>query len=220
VLGVCSETDKRYLQNLGVDAPVHVLPNGANPPAAPVRRVATPPRLGFIGIFDYVPNRRGVEWFVRHCWPRVKREVPDARLRLVGRYSDGPLRPLGEGIDGLGFLPEVADEISSWSAMIVPVRVGAGTRGKIAHGFSLKCPIVSTSLGAYGYDAEDGHTMYLADSAEDFAAACIHAIRNPDFAVAMAERAWQQFLDKWTWVAIRPRVWAAADECLRLSERG
>jgi polysaccharide biosynthesis protein PslH len=219
VLGVCSEQDKRYLQDLGVQAPVHVLPNGADPPAIPpVRRVATPPRLGFIGIFDYEPNRAGIEWFVRDCWPLVKREVPAARLRLVGRLSDSQLKPEGEDIDGLGFLPDVADEINSWSAMVVPVRAGAGTRGKIAHGFSLKCPIVSTSLGAYGYDARDGHTMSLADSAEAFAAACVAAIRNPAAADAMAERAWREFLEKWTWNSIQPRIWAAADECLRLSE--
>ncbi len=94
VLGVCSEADKRYLESLGVTAPLHVIPNGSERPATvPVRNRATPPRIGFMGIFDYQPNAAGVHWFVKDCWPRIKREVPDARLRLVGRDTDGPSKP-------------------------------------------------------------------------------------------------------------------------------
>ena len=32
---------------------------------------------------------------------------------------------------------------------------------------------------------------------------------------AMAERAYAAFLEKWTWDAIAPKVWAAAEDCLR-----
>lgn len=218
VLGVCSDADKRYLQTLGVKTPAHVIPNGSERPAATlVRRLATPPRIGFVGIFDYWPNLSGIQWFAKECWPRIKREIPGARLRLVGRYSDGPSKVEGSDIDGLGWVGEVAEEIATWSAMVVPIHVGAGTRGKIVQAFSLKCPVISTTLGAYGYEAQDGQIMSLSDSAEGFAEACVRAIRQPAAAAAMAERAWQQFLEKWTWEAIQPRVWSAAEDCLQRS---
>ena len=221
VLAVCSEADKRYLEKLGVKASLHVIPNGsARPSALPIRKVATPPRIGFIGIFDYEPNLEGIRWFAKECWPRVKREVPDVRLRLTGRYSDGPLKPPGADIDGLGWVADVADEIATWSAMVVPIRRGAGTRAKIAHSLSLKCPVVSTSLGAYGYQFTNGCEAYIVDSAEDFANACVRAIRQPGEAAELAERAWQRFLENWTWEAIRPRIWAAVEDCLRLSAGG
>ena len=218
VLGVCSENDRRYLQGLGVTAPIHVIPNGYERPSGiPVRTITTPPRIGFIGIFDYEPNLDGIQWFARECWPQIKREVPDTRLRLVGRFSDGPLKPAGPDIDGLGWVEDADAELNTWSAMIVPVRLGAGTRGKIAHAFGRKCPVVSTTLGAYGYGVANGRELFLGDSASDFASACVRAIRQPSEAAEMAERAWQQFLEKWAWDAIRPRVWAAAEDCLRLS---
>lgn len=221
VLGVCSELDRRYLESLGVSAPIHVIPNGFDLPAKELpRRPANPPRIGFIGIFDYGPNLEGIRWFAKHCWPHVKREVPEARLRLVGRESDGPLKPDGVDIDGLGFVEAADEEIATWSAMIVPIRTGAGTRGKIAQAFSLKCPVVSTSLGAYGYEPADGREMRVADDPENFTKACVRAIQRPEEAAAMAQRARQQFLEKWTWDAIRPRIWAAAEDCLRLSGRG
>lgn len=219
-LAVCSDADKRYLQSLGVSASIHIIPNGSErPAAAPLRRPVTPPRIGFIGIFDYEPNASGVAWFARECWPLIRREVPDVRLRLVGRDSDGPLKPEGPGIDGLGWVDDVADEASTWSAMIVPIRVGAGTRGKIAQAFGLKVPLVSTSLGAFGYDATDGDVMYLADSASAFTRACVRTLRDPDAAQAMTERAWHAFLDRWTWDAIAPRIRAVARDCLNAQER-
>ncbi len=218
VLGVCSEVDRRYLQSLGVTTPLHVIPNGSERPAAvPIRNRANPPRIGFMGIFDYPPNAAGVRWFVKECWPRIKRDVPDARLRLVGRDTDGPSRPPGPDIDALGWVSDVTPEVATWAVTIVPIQVGAGTRSKISHAFSLKCPVVSTTLGAYGYDARNGDLMHLADSAQTFADACVRAIRDPAAAEAMAERAWRAFLERWTWEAIRPRIWAAAEECLRIS---
>lgn len=219
VLTVCSEEDKDYLNRIGTQAIVHVVPNGFDRPLVePVRSPATPPRIGFIGLFDYLPNREGIHWFVNKCWGRIKREIPDARLRLVGSGSDGPFKPAGPDVDGLGWLENPSDEINTWSGMIVPLHAGAGTRIKIAQAFSQKCPIISTTFGAYGYGALNGREMYLADSAEEFSRRCISVIREPEIAAQMAERAWGQFVQRWTWDAIRPRVWAAAEDCLRRTE--
>jgi glycosyltransferase involved in cell wall biosynthesis len=176
-------------------------------------------RLGFIALFEYFPNRDAIEWFVKKCWPHIRSEIPGVRLRLAGLGSDGPYVPIAPDIDGLGWITNPAKEICTWSAMVAPIRIGGGTRVKVAQAFSQKCPLVSTSLGAYGYAPVDGHNMYLADSAEAFSAACIRAIREPKNTADMAERAWHEFLEKWTWNAIYPAVWATAEDCLRKNMR-
>jgi glycosyltransferase involved in cell wall biosynthesis len=221
VLTVCSEEDKQYLEQIRTEAPVHVIQNGFEAPMnEPIYSPVTPPRLGFIGLFDYFPNRDGIEWFIRQCWPLIKRQVPQIRLRLVGRDTHGLLQHSDPDIDRLGWLEDTSEEIKTWSAMVVPIRVGAGTRIKIAHGFSQKCPVVSTTFGAYGYGAVNGREMYLADSAEEFANACIRVIQDPQSATQIADRAWRQFLAKWTWNSIRPLVRAAVNGCLERSSVG
>jgi glycosyltransferase involved in cell wall biosynthesis len=216
VLTVCSEEDKQYLNRSGVNVPIQVVPNGFEKPSTePIHCPVAPPRIGFIGLFEYLPNRDGVQWFVDKCWPRIKSVVPGARLRLIGQGSREFAKTLGPDVEGLGWVENASQEMSSWSAMLVPIRMGAGTRIKIAYGYSQKCPIVSTSIGAYGYGATNQKQMYLADSAADFANACMRAIGMPNEAAEIAQRAWLEFQDKWTWDAIRPRIWAAVEDCLR-----
>ncbi|HZQ46804.1 MAG TPA: glycosyltransferase, partial [Verrucomicrobiae bacterium] len=163
---------------------------------------------------SYQPNLSGVQWFIKECWPRIKREIPNARLRLAGKDTDGLLKPIAPDVDALGWLTEPAEEIATWSAMIIPLRFGAGTRIKIADAFSRKCPVVSTRLGAFGYDVQNGRELLLADSPAEFAAACVSLVRDPAQASAMAERAFAGFLEKWTWEAIAPRVKIAAEDAL------
>ncbi|MBA2271174.1 MAG: glycosyltransferase, partial [Chthoniobacterales bacterium] len=119
--------------------------------------------------------------------------------------------------DALGFVEDPAAEIATWSAMVIPIRLGAGTRVKIADGFSRKCPVVSTQLGAFGYDVQHGLELLLVqdDDPVGFASACVSLLADPAKARAMAERAYAAFLEKWTWDAIAPRVWDAAEDCLR-----
>jgi glycosyltransferase involved in cell wall biosynthesis len=212
-LAVCSEQDRDYL---GGVKRAHVIPNGFERPAVePVRNPCKPPRIGFIGLMDYPPNLDGTRWFIRECWPMIKREISDARLRLVGKWRDDSLKPQGPDIDCLGWVADPTEEIETWSSMIVPVHTGAGTRIKIAEAFSRKCPLVSTRLGVFGYDVQDRTELCIADTPENFSAACLRLIRDPVESAAMAERAWRRFLGEWTWDAIAPRIWSAAEECLR-----
>lgn len=215
-LSVCSERDRKYL---GGGSEIYVIPNGfPKPISEPRRSPVRPARFGFIGLFNYMPNLEGVRWFIRECWPLIKKEIPDALLRLIGKDTDGELQPVGQDVQGLGWIADPAAEIATWSAMIIPVLHGAGTRVKIADAFSRKCPVVSTPLGAYGYEVKDGRELRLAGNGADFAAACVALARHPEQGQALAENAWHRFLQNWTWESITPRVRAAAEHCLNTNK--
>jgi glycosyltransferase involved in cell wall biosynthesis len=213
VIAAASEDDRRYLGNV---AGITVIPNGFNQPARQHPKVASdPPRIGFIGTLKWFPNRDGVEWFIKDVWPHVKSEVSTARLRLIGDGSNGPIASSGPDIDGLGWVEDPEREIASWSAMIVPVRCGAGTRVKIVEAFSKKCPVVSTLLGAFGYDVRSGEDILLADEPRDFASACVLLLRDAGLGAKVSENAWNKFLRKWTWDAIGESVFDAVEQSQR-----
>jgi len=200
VATVCSDDDRRYL---GEAPNVVTVPNGfAVPSAIPDHRPGKPPRLGFIGLLSWEPNVDGIEWFIDEVWPSVKKDVPDARFRIVGGGSTRDYSKTGPDIDCLGYVDDPTGEIASWSAMIVPLRMGGGTRVKIAQAFGLRCPVVSTSLGAFGYEVTSGKEVLLADGASDFSEACVGLIRDEATAAAMADNARKAILARWTWDAI------------------
>jgi len=212
VIIVCSRDDQRYL---GDFSRIHVIPNCfTHPPQEPHYAPSKPFHLGFIGNLNFMPNRFGIEWFIRDVWPLIKRDVPDAHLHLVGKGSDGDIAHLGPDIEGLGWVEDTSLEIASWSAMIVPIHMGSGTRVKIAEGFSRKCPIVSTSLGAFGYDVVNGEDILIADNAQDFASACILLLRDRLLGSRISENAWGKFLKYWTWDSISESVFNAVKMCL------
>ena len=212
-LCVCSQADRKELG--GLDK-VFVLPNGFSAAEKPsVRQPSVPPCIGFVGAFQYRPNREGMNWFIEHVWPEILRSIPQARLRLVGAGCENLLWPLNQNIDCLGFVKDMEPEMAAWSLSVVPVFVGGGTRIKIAEAFSRKCPIVSTTMGAHGYGAVDGREMFLADSATDFSEKCLRILTDPQLGEALAENGWQCFQENWTWDSFAGRVGEVIESVLR-----
>jgi glycosyltransferase involved in cell wall biosynthesis len=107
-----------------------------------------------------------------------------------------------------------ADEIASWSMLIVPIFIGGGTRIKIADAFSRKCPVVSTPLGAYGHEVVHGRELLLAESPEDFADQCLRVVARPVEAQQRVEAAYAKFLRDMTWELTAQRVQVAAQSAL------
>ena len=203
-MAVCSEPDRAHFGN---SKRVFVIPNGFDAPSEnPVRHPFYPVRVGFIGSLEYPANAKGLRWFLRHVWPRVLKSVPNATLRLVGRGSTNPEWSGAPNVDGLGWVAETDAEIATWSFTIVPVFEGGGTRVKISNAFSRKCPVVSTRLGAYGYDVANDRELLLADSVADFVSACLRMLHDEGVADRLANNAWNSFLEKWTWDSSEARL--------------
>lgn len=199
-LTVCSDEDKKYFNKC---THVHVVPNGYEKPSIePVYAPVTPCRLGFIGSFGFEPNYDGIRWFIKKIWPIIKSHEPDARLRLAGKNNGHDFQTMGMDIDELGYVEDPKNEISSWTAMIVPIRIGAGTRVKIAEAFSRKCPVVATTLGAYGYEVRNSHEIMIANEAKEFAFACIRLMKDREYGKRISENAWNIFIHKWSWEAV------------------
>jgi glycosyltransferase involved in cell wall biosynthesis len=212
---VCSEADKNLL---GGSDRIHVIPNGFKKPAEkPVFGERNPLRLGFIGALSYFPNEDGLKWFGREVWPKILNQIPQARFRIIGRlpkiaaFLDQP------GFEPLDYIEDPTEEIASWSAMVVPLRFGGGTRLKIVEGFSRMCPMVSTPLGAYGIDVTDGKDILLAEQPDNFKEKCIQLLNQPMLGLRLAENGWSLYLKKYTWDVISEAVQATVSDCLEQS---
>jgi glycosyltransferase involved in cell wall biosynthesis len=219
IISVCSDADKKIFTK---EDRTLVIRNGYQLPEnfSPDNNLKlSEPRIGFIGTLEYPPNLHGIRWFIDNVWPNVKQKIPEARLRLIGKKTDTLIDFSELNIDGLGWLSNVDKEIATWSAMIVPIHQGGGTRIKIAEGFARRCPVISTSIGAHGYNINNYEEALIADSASEFAHACAKVIKDAKLRKSLSECAFNAYLNRWTWDAQESAVSEAVQRCLDIQNK-
>lgn len=211
LVAVCSENDRRYLNA----ANVRVIPNGFTLPSQkPVWTAPDPYRLGFIGTLGYGPNYDGLVWFRDKVWPHIRSRKPQMELRIIGSPPPPQYCVAADGFMHLGYIEDPADEIKSWSAMIVPIPYGGGTRIKILEAFSRMCPVVATSVGAQGLEISDGKDIFLADDPRRFADCCLELSENPEKGRLLTQGGWELFEQKYTWDKIALQVRRIVEEAI------
>jgi glycosyltransferase involved in cell wall biosynthesis len=177
-----SEND-RELMNQWVDGSrVTVVPTGVDLQQykpSPARESASP-LVVFVGAMDWEPNVDGVEYFCSQIWPKVLAEVPDAQFRIVGRNPDKRVQKWASNtVQVTGRVPSVVDHLRDAAAVIVPLRIGGGTRLKIYEAMATGRAVVSTTIGAEGLDVHHGEDVVLADEPERFAQAVVMLLKDP-----------------------------------------
>jgi len=217
ILCTCSQDDRRYM---GDSDRVHVIRNGAvMPQTEPTWTAPIPGRFGFLGKVSYGPNAEGLDWFARKVWPLIRQAMPKAHLRVAGKNQDNRANLDYPGFDPLGYVEDLASEVATWTCMIVPLLRGGGTRLKILDAFSMKVPVVSTTLGAYGHEVQDGRELCMADTPTAFAEACLTLTRQSHRAREIAEEAWRFFVAHGSWESIAPDVFSVVKHCIELSQK-
>lgn len=209
LITVCSDDDAARIPK---QDRVQVIPNGFDDPP-PVPRDKESLRLGFIGRLHYLPNRNGVQWFLDEVWPMIKSTVPEAEFRVVGKGGDEAWNKIS-GVHVLGYVDDTATEIASWAGMVVPFLIGGGTAVKVAEAFARSCPVVSTTVGAFGYDVRHDRELLIADTPDDFAEGCVRLLTSEEDRHRLAAAARAFFASNLNWDALAPRVEAAIQRVL------
>lgn len=144
----------------------------------------------FLGSLDWFPNQDAIAYLTEHLVPRIRRVRPDAIFRVVGRRPSPQLRRDLELVGGVHLSPDVDDVrpfLRSAAALVVPLRIGGGTRIKILEAMASGCPVVSTSIGCEGLDVQDGRDILVGDRDADFAEACIRLLDHRQMAVRLGQ---------------------------------
>jgi glycosyltransferase involved in cell wall biosynthesis len=203
-VAVCSKHD---WEKIGAHKNVFVLPNGFEEPSHLFTFKRSQAKvLGFVGLVSYSPNAEAVRWFIKEIFPILLKKDPNIRFRVAGKLPVGGLGIEHPNMDVLGFVEELDTELQNWDAMVVPLKVGGGTRLKILEAFSKHIPVISTSLGAYGINAKHGQHLLLADEPASFAEQCLRLIRDRNMAEELTHNAYQLFRSNYTWETIGSEI--------------
>ncbi len=129
-----------------------------------------PFNLVFVGPDCHYPNLAGLDWFLSHCWKRLKERNPAFRLRVFGLWEPAHVRLFRRryaDVSFPGFVEDLPAAISG-SVMIVPITIGSGIRMKILEASCCGVPVVSTHVGAEGLPVRHGEHCLLSDTSDAF----------------------------------------------------
>lgn len=150
-------------------------------------------RMLFVCNMAHIPNRYGIEHFVTNIFPLIRKKVKDVELRVVGE-GDSDLQDYlnkNEGVTAPGYVDDLHEEYKNARVVIVPIYHGSGTSVKFVEGMFMNRPIVSTPVGARGFDGivKDGVHYLLAKTDEDFANKTVELLLDTKKSVEMANKA-------------------------------
>lgn len=175
---VCSEQDKQYLAARANFANLEIAPNAISIP--PVQPITSEPTLLLLGSFHYPPNTDAANFLIEEVLPLIRRSRPDTKLIVAGinphhirSYATG-----AENVEFTGFVDDLDALYARARIACCPIFSGGGTRIKMIEAAAYGKPIIATTIGAEGLEMQPEQDFLLANSAQEFAEACLQLLEN------------------------------------------
>ena len=204
-----SEVDRTEVERSAPGLPTSVVPNGVDAEwFAPSPAASDPDAMVFTGVMDWLPNVDGITFFVTHVLPRIRRVIPRAELTVVGRDPSPSLvrRLTGDGVRFTGTVEDVRPHVARARLVVVPLRIGGGTRLKILEAWAMEKAVLSTSIGAEGLPAVDGENIALADTADQMAERAVELLTDGQLVKRLGAAGRTIVEERFTWNRIADRL--------------
>ncbi|MCQ8239438.1 glycosyltransferase [Rhizosaccharibacter radicis] len=140
------------------------------------------PTVLFVAGFAHPPNIDAARWLVHDILPLLRAGIPEVRLVLAGSHPSPAVLALASDVVSVtGSLDEEAlgAAYAEASVAVVPLRAGAGVKGKVVEALAHGLPLVTTPIGAEGIPGLDA-VVPVEREAGAIAGALLRLLRDPD----------------------------------------
>lgn len=205
--------------------PITVIPNSIDVTEYRLTSTTVRPEqrfdLVFSGKMDYRPNVDGVLWFADAVWPQLRQARPTLSWAIVGQRPHRQLDRLRTvpGITLTGRVDQVQPYLAGARVVIMPLRIGSGTRLKLIEAMAGAKAVVSTPLGAEGFPVVDGTHLLLAETPAGWSAAIRRLLDDAPLRQSLGQSA-RQFAQAYDWRVVVPRFDAVYESLLQAREDG
>lgn len=197
----CSEEDRVLLQSMAPEQRIRVVPNGVDTDfyQSRIDQNEEQCNLAFVGGMNWFPNRDAVNWFDEAVVPELIKLEPDVWLDVVGKTIDGMKILHEQQITMHGFVDDTRPYIEKSALVVVPIRIGGGTRLKVLEAMSMGKAIVSTAVGVEGIKVTHRQHVLIADTPEEFASSIAELQRNAKLRMELGTAARELVCDTYRW---------------------
>jgi glycosyltransferase involved in cell wall biosynthesis len=204
-----SEEDAALIRGNFGQPRVDVVDNGVDPEYyARVAGERDRETILFLGALDWRPNQDALDLLLNRVFPEVRRQVPAAKLLIVGRNPAAALAAKAKSTAGAELhanVPDVRPFLGRANVMAVPLRIGGGSRLKILEALAAGLPVVSSPVGAEGLRLVPDQHFVEADIGA-MADALVAALRHPEAMLAMAERGRIAVREQYDWTMLAAKL--------------
>ena len=215
---VVSEVDKELLLKMGVRSSLFVVPNGTDTKFfTPNNGKMVENSVLWIGHMDVHTNRDAVLYFWKEVYPILKRNYPEIKMTFVGTAPPKEIADAAQKngqVKATGFVADIRPYIDEAAVMVVPIRIGSGTRLKILDAMAMGKAIVSTSVGCEGLNVNDGKDIVIADDPENFVVKTIELLENTNKRITLEKNA-IELAKTYDWELITQRQEAVYQDVMR-----
>lgn len=216
-----SEDDAAILrQQFGVEQ-VDVVDNGVDIASyQAVTAVRNPSELLFLGSLDWRPNLDGVRLLLDEILPGVLQQEPRVKLTLVGRNPPPWLVERAirmPRVELCANVPDVRPYLARAGMMVVPLRIGGGSRLKILEALANGLPVVATRVAAEGLQLAPGEDYRMADTSDAMSESIVDWIRHPKVAQHVASKGQQVVSEHYGWDKLAEALEAVWEKTAKLT---
>lgn len=136
----------------------------------------------FIGNGKHPPNIDAIEYLKKSIWPLMLKKLPEVSLHIYGPYLPPKIVSLHNHKERFfvhGWVEDAKQMMRNIKVNLVPLRYGAGLKGKVFLAATNGTPSVNTSIGAEGTYLENMSDL-IGEDANDFAQKAVALYEDRD----------------------------------------
>jgi glycosyltransferase involved in cell wall biosynthesis len=161
-----------------------------------------PMKVLFVGNFRHTPNAEAARFLVTEVAPFF----PQVLFVLAGDNLPQDLN-VPPNVVRPGYVADLRTLYQRPNTIFVaPLFSGTGQRVKLLEAFSMACPVIATSIAAFGYPISSGREALIANSAAELREALTQLISSEQLRTKVGTAGREMILKHLDWSQIGPRL--------------
>ena len=201
---VISQADKNYIEQFAGKSNIKIIGNGVDTEFYKPIDFPKQNKICFVGSMQYIPNSEAAIYFATKVFPLVKKEIPDAKFKIIGANPRKDLFDAVKEINGIeitGRVDDVREYMKDCKVSVCPVKIAGGIQNKILEAMSMGIPVVTTPEGAEGINASED-ILSVANSNEEYVQKVIQIMQDESLRKKNWKKLKKFFLNKFSWAKV------------------
>lgn len=207
-IAAVSSEDQSIMAKMSGRSDIKIIPNGVDDryfnPKEQTPKTTFPSVLFGISNMKWMQNREGAELLLKDIWPSIKKNIPEAKLFIIGRFAPQTFSDINDASitikeaenDGHQNDPRSYYQ-RSW-ILLAPIKSGGGSRTKFFEAMASSLPIVTTKQGMEGIDIVN-HQHAIVCSYTDLTIQAINLLKNQPLCNSIGQNAKNLVKNEYSW---------------------